>query len=46
MSRTAARIVGLALSFVLLGLVTLAGGGAATLPGGWEQVGDNKAAPT
>jgi hypothetical protein len=46
MGRTGARIAGLALLLVLLGLVSLGGGGAATLPGGWEQVGTNKAAPT
>jgi hypothetical protein len=41
------QIVALALVFAVVGLVSLNGsGGAASLPGGWEQVGNNSAAPT
>jgi trimeric autotransporter adhesin len=40
-------IVALSLLLAALGLLWgSAGGGAASLPGGWEQVGANKAAPT
>jgi hypothetical protein len=40
-------IVALSLFLAVLGLLWgSAGGGAASLPGGWEQVGNNSAAPT
>jgi hypothetical protein len=40
-------IVALSLLLAALGLLWgSAGGGAASLPGGWEQVGTNSATPT